>query len=168
MKSICTGVSVTSLGVAAGQKKKQRHNGCRPNLRFGIAPTPEIIRPSTCQQILQSILRCILVERGVCHAVSCPDRSLVIEGHLQQHQLNRDHQACLHEQCCVVVCAEPVEDPGEVLVNAPIRRSLFLVQGFLLENRGQEHDQGNIQRKPFARFPSVDGSNLVGIGRDRG
>ena len=67
----------------------------------------------------------------------------IIQRHFQQHRLHGHHDQGLNEKSSVVAGAGPVED---------------------LENRGEEHDQGDVEGEAGGGARAVDGEDLIGVG----
>lgn len=103
-------------------------------------------------------------------AVLCADGRPVVERHLEEDELHGDHEAGLEEQGDAVVGAEPVEDSAKTFLSAT--QAVLRCRGLatqvvgLLEYRGNEHDERDVEGKAIAAFGSVDRDDLVGVGGD--
>jgi hypothetical protein len=97
----------------------------------------------------------------------CANGWAVVQCDFQQDQLHDDHEAGLDKEGVAVVCAKPVEDSMSAPVSTCIPRSR-LVTLCVLEDRGHEHNERDVEGEAIAAFGAVDREDLVGVGGDRG
>jgi hypothetical protein len=91
----------------------------------------------------------------VLEAMLCANGWAVVQCDFQQDQLHDDHEAGLDK------------DSMSAPVSTCIPRSR-LVTLCVLEDRGHEHNERDVEGEAIAAFGAVDREDLVGVGGDRG
>ena len=100
--------------------------------------------------------------------VLCANGWAVVQRDFEERELHDNHEAGLQKERVAVVRPEPVEDPGSPSFQYFACDANVFEQGALLEDRGHEHNKGDVKREAIAASGAMDREDLISVRCYRG